>query len=316
MRELARRTVRRFEHAANASVLARSSYHFEGRRGLVRRSDWTIGILRGRTPLSLDPFDAGNPVLTRHDVTDVPAAFVADPFMLRVPTGWAMFFEVFNRASGRGEIGGAESRDGVHWEYTQRVLVEPFHLSYPYVFDWQGDHYMIPESAETEEVRLYVADPFPDRWTFVRTLLRGPLFDASVFQWDGRWWMYCGTSPNLRHDYLRLFYAPDLLGPWHEHPGSPVVRADPRHARPGGRVLTGKHGPVRFAQDCHRRYGHKVHAFEVTELTPVTYRERILASEVLAPAKKGWNSVGMHTLDAHRAGPGLWIAAVDGRGPP
>lgn len=47
---------------------------------------------------------------------------------------WYMFFEVMNQDSDRGEIGLALSDDGIHWEYSQIVLVEPFHLSYPHVF--------------------------------------------------------------------------------------------------------------------------------------------------------------------------------------
>jgi hypothetical protein len=36
-----------------------------------------------------------------------------------------------------GEIGLATSEDGLKWDYKQVVLNEPFHLSYPYVFEWQ-----------------------------------------------------------------------------------------------------------------------------------------------------------------------------------
>jgi hypothetical protein len=316
VRERARELVRRFERTANDRLLADTPYVFEGRRGLVRRSEWSIGILEGETPTTVGAVGSvANPVLTRADVTDVPAAFVADPFMLGADDGWTMFFELLNTASGRGEIGAAVSADGRRWEYLQRVLAEPFHLSYPHVFAWDGEHFMVPESAETEEVRLYVGDPFPRRWTYVRTLLRGPLLDPTPFRAEGAWWMYCGTSPNLRNDYLRLFTSTDLLGPWVEHPASPVVRRDPRHARPAGRVLVDGTRVIRFAQDCDGRYGHKIHAFEVTELTPQTYRERLLEPDVLVPSRRGWNSVGMHTIDAHRLPTGRWIAAVDGRGP-
>jgi hypothetical protein len=316
VKETARGLVRRLEHAANERLLARSSYHFEGRRGLVRRSEWAIGIYEGPSPVDLRPADEpDNPVLSRHDVTDVPADFVADPFMLPGPTGWTMFFEVLNRASGRGEIGAATSPDGRRWHYAQLVLVEPFHLSYPYVFAADGERYMIPETADAGGVRLYVADSYPDRWRFVATLVEGHLFDASVFQHDDRWWMYCGTSPNLRNDYLRLFHAPELFGPWQEHPASPVVRADPRSARPAGRVVFDGARPIRFAQDCYHGYGRKVHAFEVVELTPTSYRERPLARSVLPTSREGWSAVGMHTLDAHRLADGRWLAVVDGRGP-
>src|SRR5512146_2116952 len=112
------------------------------------RSRWSIGIYVGDGPLTIaPPSDQPNPVLTRHDVTDVFASFVADPFMLRVDGTWHMFFEVLTLRDGSwiGVISHATSRDGRRWEYDRTVLSEPFHLSYPYVFESGSDFYMIPE---------------------------------------------------------------------------------------------------------------------------------------------------------------------------
>jgi hypothetical protein len=58
-----------------------------------------------------------NPVLTRNDVSNINAAFVTDPFMLRVAHRWYMFFEVKNVLTGKGEIGLALSDDGLKWTY-------------------------------------------------------------------------------------------------------------------------------------------------------------------------------------------------------
>ena len=44
------------------------------------------------------------------------------------------------------------------------VLDEPFHLSYPQVFQWQGAWYMTVESAGARRVSLYRATDFPLRW--------------------------------------------------------------------------------------------------------------------------------------------------------
>ena len=77
-------------------------------------------------------------MLTADDVNDVSASFVADPFMLIVNSIYYMFFEVFNKESNHGDIGLAISNDGKKWIYQQIVLDEQFHLSYPYVFIYQG----------------------------------------------------------------------------------------------------------------------------------------------------------------------------------
>ena len=136
----------------------------------------------------------------------------------------------------QGDIGLATSNDGLSWTYKQVVLDEPFHLSYPYVFKWKNDYYMLPESRQAKSVRLYKAVDFPTKWSFVGTLLNGSYGDPSIFRYAGRWWIFSETSPK-RYDILRLYYADDLMGPWTEHPESPIIMGDANIARPGGRVL-------------------------------------------------------------------------------
>src|SRR6056297_620224 len=95
---------------------------------------FSIGIYRGSSPTHFaDPPDIDNPVLTRADVTDIPAAFVADPFMLRRDGRWYMFMEILNRITRRGVIGLAVSEDGATWRYQRVVLEEPFHMAYPQI---------------------------------------------------------------------------------------------------------------------------------------------------------------------------------------
>jgi hypothetical protein len=275
---------------------------------------YSIGIYTGASPLALAPGVGQDPVLTRECIRDLHATFVADPFMIRVDGAWYMFFEIMTWRAGskKGEIGLATSRDGLRWTYERVVLAEPCHLSYPHVFEWGSEHWLIPESSGAGGVRLYRADPFPTRWVFVAELLRGPVFlDNSVFRHDGRWWMLSETDP--RRGTLRLFHAPDLEGPWTEHPGSPVVQADRRIARPAGRIVATGDRLVRFAQDCRGAYGTGVHALEITRLTRREYQERELGDErVLGGSGQGWNRSGMHHVDAHQQEDGSWIACVDG----
>jgi hypothetical protein len=280
---------------------------------------WSIGIYSGPSPFDLRaPQGVRNPVLTRELVSDVPATFVADPFMIRASDGWYMFFEVMNWQTGKGEIGLAQSPDGFAWTYRQIVLAEPFHLSYPHVFAWKGEYYLIPESFQAGAIRLYKAETFPTRWSFVAQLLEGPyLVDPSVFHHDGRWWLFAETNFAVKHDCLRLYFADELTGPWIEHPKSPVVNADARIARPAGRVLVIGAQIFRYSQDCSVSYGSEVHAFKVTKLTTKDYAEEEVGFvPVLAPNGTGWNADGMHHVDAHRVEHDKWMACVDGRRAP
>ncbi len=278
------------------------------------RQIFSISIYSGSDLTKLDALPGvRNPVLTRDDVSDRQADFVADPFLVRVDKKWHMFFEVLVREGWRGHIGWASSKDGISWKYHKLVLSEPFHLSYPNVLEWKGDYYMIPESYQAGGVRLYRAGSFPKRWRLAHTLLTGDyLVDPSFFFHDNRWWMFLETSAPSRNDELRLFHAPDLSGPWSEHVCSPIITANPHIARPAGRVQVRDGKVIRFAQDCHPAYGIQVYAFEA-EITTRSYREKPLGSgSILGPGPQQWNRCGMHHIDAHLLDNGRYIAAVDG----
>jgi hypothetical protein len=284
--------------------------------GIIDKKErWSIGIYEGNSPLDFTANKMSkNPVISRSDVTDVPAGFVADPFMLMVDRDWYMFFEVFNLKTQRGEIGLAKSPDGFTWTYQQIIIAEPFHLSYPYTFQWMNEYYLIPESFESNSIRLYQATKFPLEWSFVGNIMEGCFLDSSVFRYGDKWWLFAETNPHHKFDTLRLYYADDLLGDWIEHPQSPIVKGNAHIARPGGRVIVMNDKIIRYTQDCSPNYGLQVRAFEIYELTITSYQEREVDRELgLAPSGVGWNSSGMHHIDPHLTVDGNWIACVDGR---
>jgi len=307
LRSTVKRQVKRF--------IRKLSFHKSNPSAAKKRQVWSIGIYAGQSLFDLAPAASGrNPVLTRENVSDIEARFVADPFMLRAKGTWHMFFEVMNRECGRGEIGLATSKNGLKWQYRQIVLTEPFHLSYPYVFEWMNDYYMIPETHKARSVRLYRASKFPQQWSFVSTLLEEQSFcDSSIFRYANTWWLYTETNPDYKFDTLRLYYAQDLVGPWIEHPQSPIIEGNPHTARPGGRVLVLGDRIVRYAQDCYPMYGTQIRAFEIIELTTTGYCEREACEHpILIPSGNGWNALGMHHVDPHQMDDGRWLACVDG----
>jgi hypothetical protein len=274
---------------------------------------WSIAIYEGKTPFCMAPkHGVENPVLTYQHVSDVAAMFVADPFMVLDRDIWYMFFEVLNKATQNGEIGLATSFDGLTWTYRQIVLRESFHLSYPYVFQVDGQYYMVPETFKAGSISLYKATLFPIRWVRVAILVPSELVDPSLFYYQDSWWMFACPRP-YHHDTLNLYHAKDLSGPWLPHSSNPLVAQNRRSARPAGRVLVLEDGVVRFTQDCDPRYGSAVRAFRISKLTTALYaEEEVPRSPVLAASGTGWNASGMHHIDPHQTKDGSWIACVDG----
>ena len=278
--------------------------------------EWSIGIYEGASPLHLQPTSCTtNPVLTSQDVLGITADFVADPFLLHEGGSWYLFFELFNSATIQGDIGYAISNNGLDWTYQGVVLDEPFHLSYPYIFQSEGEYYLVPETYQTNSIRLYRAVNYPTEWEFVTTLVSGrPYVDPSPFYYNGGWWMYASDPGN---ETLYLFFADDLAGPWFEHPDSPVVAGDANIARPGGRVLQFDNRLLRITQDDTPSYGNQVRAFEVTLLSRNNYAEfEVPESPLLSASGYGWNEYGMHHLDPLLLASGTWFAVADGFGDP
>lgn len=273
---------------------------------LGRSADWAIGVCEGTSPTDLA--GRGAPILTRASVTDADVAFVADPFALFHNGLWHLFFEVMNRSSGKGEIALASSADLRTWSYDGIVLAEPFHLSYPHVFESGGVLHLIPESWEAGAVRHYRADRPGGPWTPAGILVEAPvLLDPTPVRHDGRWWLFAETNPRHTYDTLRLWGADALEGPWREHPASPVV-VDAASARPAGRIVHDGTRLLRWGQDCSRRYGAQARAFQIVELDPGRYREVPVAVTLDAG---GW-AAATHHVDAHRVAADRWVAFVDG----
>lgn len=253
---------------------------------------------------------SNNPILKVEDITDLKDAhYVADPFLIRKNDVFYLFFEILR--SNNGDIGLATSRDGINWQYRGIVLDESFHLSYPCVFRWKDNFYMIPESHQEKAIRLYIADEFPFKWRLVKPLFEGQKFlDPTIFRYNGIWWIFSSIGDNNLH----LYFSKDLQGTWMEHPMSPVIIDDPNIARPGGNVIQFKDQLIRIAQDDFPSYGDAVRAFSITKLSIEEYEEKELEdSPLFSGSGKGWNSEGMHQLSMQPIETNSWLAVVDGK---
>lgn len=284
---------------------------FTALRRTSNEVEFSIGVVSGPDIHTLrDSINDVTPVLSRSSVTDVPAAFVADPFIIEIRNLYYMFFEIMNRLDYLGCIGCATSTDQSNWHYRGVVLNEPFHLAYPHVFYHEENVFMIPDSIGTG-VRLYRADRFPDTWQFEKTLIDNPaLCDCSVFQYEDHWWAFCCESIDGR-DALRIYYADTLHSPWREHAAGRIV--EPADQRPAGRVVEVNGNIFRFVQNQQGEYAEYARMRRVVKLTPTEFLEdEDIDSPLLRGSGTGWNADGMHHIDLHCNGGTAFFACVDG----
>jgi hypothetical protein len=218
-----------------------------------------------------------------------------------------LFYEELVYSHGLGEICVMELDDRGAPHDRRVVLSQPYHLSYPNVFRWRGEWYMVPETFDKRRIEVYRATRFPDEWTLFGIALDGvDAVDPTMTEVDGRWWLMFATIAPGTEDAsaLHLYHATSPLGPWTPHRWNPV-KVDVRGARPAGRVF--RHGGrlYRPAQDGAPRYGEAIRVFEIVTLSEDAYEEREVAR--LAPK---WRDglVGTHTINAAGA-----LTAIDAR---
>ncbi|QDH69749.1 glucosamine inositolphosphorylceramide transferase family protein [Marilutibacter alkalisoli] len=231
-----------------------------------------------------EPLDPGAPTLSNMRELPCPRGhFYADPMLhMHRDEPW-LFVEDFDYRLGKGSLVALPWSDQGPAGDARPVLDLDVHLSYPFVFEWRGETWMVPESAAARRVSLYRARRFPDQWEYVCDLLHGHrAVDATLHEHNGRWYLFANIceSGGGTYDELFLFHADTPLGPFMPHPCNPIV-SDVRRARPAGRLFTHNGALIRPAQDCARGYGNALVFHRVEELDARHYHEQPLGR--LAP---------------------------------
>ncbi|MGN6517922.1 MAG: glucosamine inositolphosphorylceramide transferase family protein [Dokdonella sp.] len=245
---------------------------------LGRTEDWVLAARRTDTPL-----DPAQPDARALRVIATPSGcFWADPSLVRHGGRDWLFVEEYPYATRRGRIAVAELDDALAPIGVRTVFDEPWHLSYPLVYEWQGELWLTVESSAARTFALHRAVEFPARWAFAAELLRGRNAVDGTLHHDGtHWYLFaCISESPLDVDRrvwtdLFLFVADSPLGPWRAHPANPL-QSDVRRARPAGKLFMHEGRLVRPAQDCSVDYGYAVVFNEVVVLDPERYEERPL----------------------------------------
>lgn len=225
-----------------------------------------------------------------------PELFYADPFLLTHRGRQALFFEAFDQRRGKGHLCAVEcGAEGPQGEPVT-ILDEPWHLSYPFVFEHDGEAWMVPESIGARRVTLYRAARFPDRWVREADLLTDiEANDPTLLFHEGRWWMFAtlGTGTGSLSDVLAIFTAPAPTGPWTPHRANPVLVSG-EAARPAGAFLRRDGKLWRPVQECGTRYGAALGLAEVTRLDEGGFAQ--VVRHAIEPGGP-WPGRRLHTLN-------------------
>ncbi len=204
-----------------------------------------------------------------------------DPFIIPKGDRYFVFIEEKIYASGLGRIACLTLDAEGQLLSNQAVLERPYHLSYPFLFEQDGETFMIPKSAGNRSLELYRCAHFPDRWEFVKTLMKDIYaVDATLLQHENKYWLFANVKEQggSSLDALHLFYADSpFANEWTPHRRNPIVK-DIHSARPAGRIFMQDGELIRPSQDSARRYGYALRFNRITKLNENDYAETAEAS--------------------------------------
>ena len=95
-----------------------------------------------------------------------------------------MFYEAV--CDGKGRIEVVRLNDDCTVSEPYIALERDYHLSYPFVFRYNCEWYMIPESCAADNVQLFKAKSFPFEWEYVAAILEKHAVDTTVAEIDGK----------------------------------------------------------------------------------------------------------------------------------
>jgi hypothetical protein len=242
----------------------------------------------------------GDPELKNFKSLALPdGTFWADPFVVQQNGKSLIFFEEFQIKNDKAHISLIEINETGKPSNPQPVLDKDYHLSYPFVFKFNDDYYMLPETSANKTVELYKSTSFPAKWELAQTLINDIiLIDPTLFFKGGTWWLFGATQTHpftSTNDQLMLFYSNELLSSdWKSHPQNPVA-THLSNCRPAGKIFEKDGKYYRPAQNnASKQYGYALSINEIKTLNEHTYKEEKILE--INPSKEN-GLLAVHTLN-------------------
>jgi hypothetical protein len=207
--------------------------------------------------------------------------FLADPFVIKHKGAHFCFVEDFDYTSNKGSIS-AYKITPTSCEAIGVVLEEDFHLSFPFIFKYENEIFMCPETHDKKEIRVYKCIDFPTKWEFHKTLMKDvSAADTIIFKHDNRWWLLMNIDQSCVADHdcqLHIFSADNPLSEeWVAHENNPVI-FDPLVARNGGLILSDNEIYRVFQRQGFDMYGEACGIAKIIRLSPTEYVEEICST--------------------------------------
>lgn len=234
----------------------------------------------------------------------------ADPIVVSRDQKEYVFAEAYDRRTGKGHIACAEIMVDPKKMVFHKIIEEDYHMSFPMVFQWEGQTYMIPETSENKSLNLYRCEEFPEKWELVKVFsVDRELVDTVVLE-KGKDSLSLLTSQINPHNPLETRFQKYELHITPEFQLIPDNGFNEKQSynltdRNAGRILEDAILPTQYSTQLDYGVGlvfRQIHGQEMTE------KKKLIPSDISIAGVRKSNMIGIHT---YAAADGIEI--IDGR---
>jgi len=200
--------------------------------------------------------------------------FMADPFGIYFKGDLHIVYEDLSFQQGIGKTARFLFKEHSFRE-NKIVIDDKFHMSYPFLLEYAGEIYCIPETYQANQVRLYKAIDFPDKWKLEKVLIENYAgIDSTIFKHKDIWYLFSTNKDSGPHHNLNIHFTDNIFGTWQEHPKNPV-KTDIRSARPAGTMFEHNGAIFRPSMDYSEKIEGRIVINKIVTLTVSDFKEEM-----------------------------------------
>lgn len=214
--------------------------------------------------------------------------WAADPMLFEYNGVHYLFAEIYDNKKEKAGIGYFIFENDIPI-FKGIVIENDYHMSYPCVFEFDNNLYMIPESSANNSVELYKAVHFPDKWKKKCVLIKGYNYvDTTVFKRNG---LYFLTYEKNKSGWYLKYFGLDLKNNVATELSKYFYKNNV--GRPAGYLIKKDNSFLRPAQDCSNKYGESIIFYDVSSFDP--YKEKIVRKLSVSDLKLPIKAQRIHT---------------------
>ncbi len=267
-------------------------FHYEE---LFKPEQWNIGIIHKpiNTFLKIQSVDVNEIFWLTKPKRGI---YFSDPFGFKSNGFLQILYENYNYRTRRANISKIEFDLKKKSIINNKIIIDKtFHLSFPYVFEYNDEIFCMPEASQNNQIDLYKFDKEDDVFVPVSTILRNvDAVDTTLFNYEGLWWLFF-TRKEQSGTNLYAYYSKEIFGAYEPHKNNPI-KTDVRSSRPAGTAFYYDGNLYRPAQNCSKTYGGEISINKIIKLNPFEFDENVVA--VVKPFQKTKFNKGIHTLSS------------------